>query len=272
VHYKLGRSTEALHELFAALQGLPEDETVWEHLGDIYAVRGDSATAWHAWRKSEGLYAPDTKIPHFAEDIEKTFSPEQLGNLYQAYLDESQGGYKKLSGLCDIKGDILGKKFSYTGLFTFKAPDDLNIDLLGPLFTPLLRLRMNKEGFSMDPLRIPGLNPEAVEQSAEAAVNLIRDYLSGKFFTLKPALFKKAWRGPEIDADGWRFLLFGPGARLQSILPQSGAGVGLTLDGLHAVQGRQVPKTMTVSGKDFSLSIDFNTVKTDFDPVPLPGQ
>jgi tetratricopeptide (TPR) repeat protein len=265
--FKLGRSSQALGELMLALQGLPEDETVWEHVGDIYSVMGDSVTAWRAWRKSEGLYAADAKIPHKAEDIEKNFSPDQLGGLYQSYLDESQGGYKKLSGLCEINGDILGKKFNYTGLFTFKGPDDLNIDLLGPLFTPLLRLRANKEGFAMDPLRIPGLNPEAVEQSAEAAVNLIKDYLSGKFFTLKPALYKKAWRGPEIDADGWRMQLFGSGARLQAILPQSGSGVGLTLDGLHTVQGRQVPKTMTVSGKDFSLSIEFTNIKTDFEPV-----
>ena len=74
VHFKLGRSTQALQELGTALQGLPDDETVWEHVGDVYSARGDSVTAWHAWRKSESLYAPDAKIPRKAEEIEKKFS------------------------------------------------------------------------------------------------------------------------------------------------------------------------------------------------------
>ena len=164
----------------------------------------------------------------------------------------------------------MGKSFGYTGLFTFKAPGDLSIDLLGPLFTPLLRMRQDEQGFAMDSLRIPGLNPEAVAQSAKAAVSLIHDYLSGGFFRLKPAVFKKGWRSSEIEVGDWRLALDPSGASVESIVPKGG-GPELAINGLHTVQGKQVPKTMTVSGKGFSLSIEFTSIKTEFEPVPLPN-
>ncbi|MBI3554291.1 MAG: tetratricopeptide repeat protein [Elusimicrobia bacterium] len=268
VHFKLGRSSEAMHELFSALRGLPEDETVWDHLGDVYAARQDFGSAWRFWKKSESLYSPEAKLPRKASAVEDKFSPEVLGGDYQDYLAMAEGGYQKLSGLCEIKGVILGHSLAYTGLFTFKAPEDLSIDLLGPLFTPLLRIRLNKEGFLMDPLRIEGLDPANVMSAADASVAVIRDFLSGRFFTAKPARCKKGWRTTQIEVGAWRLVLDKAGVRVHTVESASGSGVSLALEQFSRVQGRQTPKVMTVTGKGFSLSIEFTNVKMEFKPLP----
>lgn len=270
VHFKLGKSSQALSELTQALRGLPEDETVWEHLGDLYAARGEMPTAWRYWRRSESLYAPESKVPHKAEDAQKKFSPEDLGKYYQDYLASAQSGFKKVSGLCEFKGQILGKTFAYNGLVTFKAPGELTLELLGPLFTPILRMKLGEGGFTMDPLRIEGLKPEAVDAAADQTMALLRDYFMGRFFAMKPASFKKAWRGGgDIELPEWRLGLDPSGARAQTITPLK-EGVALTLDRFSRVQGRLAPKSLTASGKGFALAVEFTDVKMEFAPLVLP--
>ncbi len=270
VHYKLGRSTEALSELLEALHGLPEDDTVWDHVGDAYAKLGDKPSAWRYWKQSQFLQAPEAKPNRKADGIEDKFSPETLGGYYQDFLAQSEGGYQKLSGLCEIKGTILGHTLTYQAIFTFKGPEDLSVDMLGPLFTPILRIRVNKDGFLMDPLQIEGLKPENVMSAAEASMTLIRDFLAGRFYALKPARFKSGWSKKELELPGWLVRLDKEGIRAESIESAKSGGVTLTLDQFGRTQGHSVPKVMTVAGRGFTISIEFTNVKLEFKPVPLP--
>ena len=200
VHYKLGRSTEAVAELRKAADALPEDDTVLDHLGDAYAAGGDVAAAWRVWKRAS---------PEKAARTERRFSTEQLGGLYLDYLKSLQGGIRKLSGLCEMRGKILGREFSYRCLVTFRTPDELEIELLGPLFTPVFRIKLNDQGFVMDPLNLEGVDPRAVTEAAYNAVALMRQYLSGRLFDLGAARYKKKWwRGLRwLELPGWRLTL-----------------------------------------------------------------
>jgi tetratricopeptide (TPR) repeat protein len=112
VHFKQGRSTEAVKELLEAAAQLPEDESVWEHVGDAYKRGGLPASAWFAYKRSESLAAPEALKPRKAADLQEGFTAEQLGAYYLDYLKVTQGALRKVSGICDISGEILGKPFS----------------------------------------------------------------------------------------------------------------------------------------------------------------
>jgi hypothetical protein len=59
------------------------------------------------------------------------------------------------------------------------------------------------------------------------------------------------------------------GNRLETARATEG-DTALALSGFSRVQGRQAPKVMTVTGKGFSVAIEFTNVKMEFAPAVLP--
>jgi len=265
VRFKQGRSTEAIQGLLAALERLPEDENVWDHLGEAYAAAGQASSAWFAWRQAESLTPSEARKKSKAEALQGRFGPEELGGYYLDYLKANLGGIRKLGALCELKGAILGRSFSYSGILAFRAPQDLDLELLGPLFIPMFRLRLNREGFVMDSLRLEGLRPEAVMEAAHAAFSLIRDYLSGGIFSLRPARYKKGWRSQEIAVPGWTLSLSPDGLLPEALWPQAHAGTRLVLEDFSRAKGRQVPGRLKVLGRDYSLSLELKSLSLELE-------
>ncbi len=56
-HFKLGNLPEAIRQLERAAQLLQTDPTIFVHLGEAYAKRGDAARAQQAWEKALGMDA-----------------------------------------------------------------------------------------------------------------------------------------------------------------------------------------------------------------------
>lgn len=263
VHFKQGRSTEAVKELQGAILLLPEDETVWDHLGDAYEAVGSSAAAWRAWKKAGALNPSDARVPGKADRLEARFSEGELGGLYLEHLEGLQGGLRKLSGLCDLKATILGRSFSFQCLATYRFPDELDIDLLGPVFTPMFRIRLNAQGFAMDPVRVEGLDQKAMLDAAYAAFSAIRDYLSGRLFSLRPARYKRGWRSRQVSVPGWRLDLSPDGLMAVGLRPESPPEHRVTLEEWGRWKGRHIPRRIQVSGKGFSLTLRFDDVKIE---------
>ena len=96
VHYKQGKSSEAIVDLLKAADALPEDETIADHLGDALvapAIRGLSAIL----EASRSLFGAGERLPEKAAKIEKELGGRSWA-LYLDYLREVQGGFKKLGG------------------------------------------------------------------------------------------------------------------------------------------------------------------------------
>lgn len=266
--FRQGRSTEAAAHLASALALLPEDETIWDHWGDVAAARGNPRAAWLSWKKSLALKDGEVKVPAKVRAAEARWTSVELGSALQDYLAASHGGLVKLAGLCELEGHILARAFGYSAFFTFRAPHEIDLDLLGPLFTPLLRARLNAEGFVMDPLRLDGIKPEETAEAVSSFLSLMRDYLSGKAFEARPARARRSWLGRRrwLEAGEWRLDLDSRALRLEG-LQKGGAGYALKLKEHGRVQGRLVPRVLSVEGRGFSFGVRFDDVKIEFRPA-----
>lgn len=261
VHYKLGRFSPAVSELAKAAEMLPHDATVWDHLGDAEYAAGRPEDAWRSWKKAQSLDPLGVKPHKKSARIEKEFPPESLGEEYLGHLKGLHAGIRKYSGLCEIKGLILGRAFTYSAVLTYHEPERLELELLGPLFTPMLRMRLNGSEFVMDPLPLEGLDAGTVHEAVFGALSLVRDYLSGAIYAGRPARYHSGWRRSEVEAAGWRLGLGDDELRLESLSASSPNPLRLDLGEFSVKAGRHLPAQMTVTGRGYAL--DFRVQKSN---------
>lgn len=271
VHFKQGRVQDALAELINAAKTLPEDDTVWEHVGDAQAASGDMRSAWLSWRRSQALASGPSTAARKAVKAQRKFKPEELGALYQDFFSYGQGGIEKLDGLCRLSGAVLGHAFSFQAM-VHSRKRDFSIEVLGPLFSPVARMSVGPSGFAMEGLRIPGVPQGDVDQAAGQALALLRDYMSGGVFRLSPARWHRTfWRRRQsVRADELKIALDSSAALAARLLPEKGAVRALDLAEFGREQGHLLPKTLTVDGRGFKFSIDFTDVKAALAPLPIP--
>jgi tetratricopeptide (TPR) repeat protein len=259
--FKEGRSTEAVVELEASAKTMADDESLWEHLAAAYEKVGNSDAAWLAWRLAQSLGAP--KAGEKAEALQKNFSDEALGELWRRHLSAVQGGVKKMSGLCELKGRIAGHAVSRQALFTFRAPRDVSFELLGPMFSTAWRARLDDRGFAMDSFPVEGLDQRRVEEAARGAFTAIAAALSGEAFAPGPARMEKGWGRVSLVRPAWRIDLDEGLAR--TISPADN-GVAVSLSDFMRARARQVPRLMETKGRFWELAISCAEPKAEFVP------
>lgn len=263
--FRQGRFTQAVQELDLALKLLPEDETVSDHLGDALAAAGQPVPAWRAWKRAQALQAPQGSGAGKSMAAQAAFKREELGGYFMEHLASMQGGLRKLHALGRVHGTVMGREFSYDAMLDFDAGQErLSVDLLGPLLTPMFRLSLGPLGFAMDRLKLPGVKPEALGDAVQGSFFAVREILEGKLFALRPAVFKKGWRGSAVTAPGWRFGLDASGARLASLSPQE-AGPSVRLERYEKVKGKIVPASFKVSGLGYAVIIELDQLKAEFE-------
>ena len=259
--FKQGRSTEAVVELEFSARAMPDDESLWEHLAAAHQAVGNAEGAWLDWRLAQSLGAP--KAGEKAEALQKNLSDEALGDLWRRHLAAVQGGVKKMSGLCELKGRIAGHAVSRQALFTFRAPREVSFELLGPMFSTAWRARLDARGFSMDPFPVEGLDQRRIEEAARGAFTAIAAALSGEAFAPGPARMEKGWSRLSLMRPAWRIDLDEGLAR--SISPADN-GVAVALSDFMRVRARQVPRLMETKGRFWELAISCAEPKAEFIP------
>jgi tetratricopeptide (TPR) repeat protein len=268
VLYKQGRSTEAVAELGSAAAGDPEDSTVWDHLGDAWSAAGVLDSAWLSWQRAAAMAAGTSAAGRKAARLRRRFSPEDLGELYLEDLAAVHGRAAKLSAVCRVEAEVLGRRFAYDGMLTFRGPRELSLDLLGPLFAPLFRVRLGPEGFSMDAIRVEGVDPDLIRQAVDQVFVSLREYLSGELFTLRPARYEKHWwRRGWLMAAGRRLDLDATGVRLAAMASSSGQG-RVAFGDFVKVAGHLVPRQISLAGIGYALTIRLDQPKAEFLPEP----
>ncbi|MBI4386416.1 MAG: tetratricopeptide repeat protein [Elusimicrobia bacterium] len=270
-YFKQGRLQDAKIELKAALQKLPEDPTVWEHLGDAYEVLGDSGTAWVAWRMSLLGGAEGERLRKKLAALEARRSPQALGNLWMEYFRRVYGGIEAYSGLCEITGSVAKKKWSFKALMMFESPQSLRLDFLGPFWVPLFRARVaGRTLFEMDPFPVDGISPEVLQEAVAHTLFTVRDGLSGRIFEGRPAEFHEGWRTHWVGGGAYQLFLDDTSGDLRSFQGTSDS-MRILLDEFEAVEGRRVPTHLKAEAKNFSIDIRLNSPRVRFfPPAPLP--
>jgi len=259
--FKQGRSTEAVSELEASARSIAEDEALWSHLAEAYQAVGNAEEAWLAWRLAQSLGSP--KAAAKADELQKNLTDEGLGELWRKHLAAVQGGVKKMSGLCELKGKIAGHAVSRQALFTFRAPREISFEILGPMFSTAWRASLDARSFSMDPFPVEGLDQGRVEEAAHGAFRAISAALSGEAFEPGPARMEKGWGRVSLMRPAWRVDLEGGLAR--SISPADN-GVAVALSDFMRVRSRQVPRLMETKGRFWELAISCPEPKAEFLP------
>ncbi len=252
VYFKQGLYPQAQAELRTALGLLGEDATVSEHLGDVYQVLGDSVAAWSQWKKAAWTEEAE-RLREKLDALESRLSPPMLGNLYLDLAGSSISGLTSYSGPCEIQADIFNRRLRFSGLLSYKSPAELRLELIGPLFTPILRARVGADdSFEMDPVHLEGISPELLEETVSRSLRLMRAYFGGRIFEGRPAVFHKGWRTEWVAAPQGQFFFDGRRQSLGSF-QEAASGLRLSLDDFQARGGRRVPETLRLEGKGFSI-------------------
>ncbi len=189
---------------------------MWDHLGEARKSLGRDESAWRAWRLSQSFGG--AKAGAKADALQKNLTPEAAGELWRAHLESVHGGVRKFSGLCDVKGRIGGHVVSEQALLTFRAPMDLTLEILGPLFLPIARARIDVHGFEMDQFPIEGVKDEQVRAATEGILSIVAAALDGEPYLHGPAKLDEGWGRRELDRPAWRVAI-GDNALAKSLAP-----------------------------------------------------
>ncbi|MFI5348945.1 MAG: tetratricopeptide repeat protein [Elusimicrobiota bacterium] len=265
VMFKQGRSTEAVSELALSARALPDDDSVWDHLGDARKAVGRDEAAWNAWRLSQSFGG--AKAGAKADALQKGLTDEASGELWRAHLATVHGGVKRFSGLCEIKGKIGGHPVSQQALLTFRAPNELTLEILGPLFSPIARARIDVNGFSMDQFPIEGLTDKQVHDATEGVLSVVDAVLGGAPYAPGKAKLDGGWGRRELDRPDW-VVEIGDNALVRAVKPVGGAA--MSFPDFEKAGVRRVPKGFSASGHSWEFSLSCPQPKIETEPSLPP--
>lgn len=265
IEFKRGRYEAALEALKKATAALPTDETVWSHLSLAQEMNGDALGAWLSLKRAQSSAPEDAALAKKAAALESGLTPEQLGERQLAFAKALHGRFAVFGGPCAIEGSLGGKPFKFNGLLHYRAPRELSMDVLGPMFVPLFRAQLGSdESFVMDPLELDGVKPETAREAVYGALKVLRRWLDGSVFDLRPGTLKRPWRKPaRVEAAGAILTLDKAEAAVESL--QDSGGLELLLGDYAWVAGRRVPATLTVQTRGFELKFRFARPEVRFE-------
>ncbi len=261
-YFKQGRSNEAKTELELAIKHLPNDATVWEHLGDVHTALGDLSKAYESYVRAEGFDHGD-RVRKKRGEAEGKLSPSEAGAKALELAAAGLKGVTRFGGPCDVSGTVVNHPFRYAGLLRYDAPSELQLEFLGPLFVPVFRAKVKGEdGFEMDPLHLEGVPPEAAQDAVYRGLRLVRDFIDGRLFAARPADLKHGWHGGSVKTADGEFT-FQPGGRLRTFETAAQPAVKLSVEygpeDKTADAPRGLPVGLKLEGRGFKLDLALPT-------------
>ncbi|TBR25935.1 tetratricopeptide repeat protein, partial [bacterium] len=267
VLFKQGDVAGAGVWLRRAADALPGDETVWGHLADALEASGDLPAAWTAVKRAQAAAPESAALAKKAAALEKDWSPEDLGARTLELQKTLRGRLASYGGPCTVEGSVAGRPFKFNAFLHYRAPKELGLDVLGPLFVPLFRAQLGAdESFTMDPLSLEGVPPEAARDAVYAALGLVRRWLDGSAFDPRPGAFRRSWRrSARIETAPAVFALDKGGTLVESFKENAEPGLELVLGGTRALGGRYIPSSLKVQTRGFTLEFRFPRPEVRFE-------
>jgi len=267
VLFKLGRSTEAAHELAVAAKNLPDDDEVWGHIATVREALGEKDMAWRAWRLSQSFGGKSAA--ERADALQKPMSPEAAGELWRAHLAAVHSGVKRFAGVCTFEGKIGGRTLSQKAMVNFRAaPRQFSLEILGPLFSPVARATLDEKGFTMDDYHIDGFDDAQVRAAAEGSLSAIAGAIAGEPFAAGPARIE-GWGRHTLARSSWTVDI-STDAVARSVTPAGGAA--LNFSDFDKNRLRRIPRAFQSSGRFWELTLSCPEAKIELEAPdePLP--
>ena len=265
--FKRGDAAGAIVWLKRAADALPGDETVWGHLADALESAGDGTAAWTAVKRAQAAAPDSAGLAKKAAALEKGWTPEELGSRTLDLQKALRGRLLSYGGPCVVEGAVAGRPFKFNAFLHYRAPKELGLDVLGPLFVPLFRAQLGSdESFTMDPLSLEGVPPEAAREAVYQALTLVRRWLDGSAFDPRPGAFRRSWRrSARIETAPAVFALDKGGTLVESFKENGEPGLELVLGDYRSLGGRYVPSSLKVQTRGFSLEFRFARPEVRFE-------
>ncbi|MDE2491864.1 MAG: hypothetical protein KGM24_13545, partial [Elusimicrobia bacterium] len=223
--------------------------------------------AWRAFRLAQSYGAPQAALE--ARALQKGLSGEEAGELWRGHLEDLHGGVRRFSAVCDVSGRIGERSLSEQAMLTFRAPKDLTLEILGPLFAPVARARVDETGFAMDPFPVEGAKDGQVRESVDAVLSSVAGVLAGEPFLPGPAKLDSGWGRRDLDRPAWRVAI-GDDGLARSATPAGGAP--MRLDAFFKAGPRRIPDVFSGKGRFWEFKISCPDPKVETDPFPAPAE
>ena len=264
-YFKEKQFPQAVDELSHAAKLLPDDPTVWDHIGDALAEMKQPEKAWGAWKTSSANDPENKQVLEKVSRAESGWNSSELGQRLFEFLRRRRGAFSRLGAVSNVTATIAGRTVNLTGLLSFSAPNDLSLEVLGPLMVPMFHARLeDDQPFAMDPLPVDGLPPETFEKVMARSFVLLRDYLSGKLFDERPVDYHNGWRTRWMATPKHQIFLDDARTRIEGVKSEDDLPVRLSLSDFKTLHGHSVPGFFKLEGKGFSVSIQLQNPKASF--------
>jgi len=264
-YFKQKNFPKAAEELEKATALLPDDPTVWDHMGDALRELKSPIRAWEAWKTSS---ANDPENKHVVEKVnaaESSWSSRELGERLFQFFQRRQGGFASYGAVADLNATVGGKTVHLTGLLSYKAPGDLSLEILGPLMVPMFHARLSGDRpFEMDPIPLEEVSREQFQKIMARGFTLMRDYLSGALFGERPVDYHNGWRTRWMATPKHQVFLDETRGRIQGVKSEDEFPVRLSIDEFKSIRGHTVPAFFRLEGKGFSFTFRLQNPKASF--------
>ncbi|MBI4056501.1 MAG: tetratricopeptide repeat protein [Elusimicrobia bacterium] len=280
VHFKQGKVRDGLKELKTALQQMGDDETIWEHLGDVYQVLGDTPTAWMCWKISYAMDSSHKSVRDKLKTAEKQIPEEKMRSLFLKYLEYTQDHLESLSALGHLKTTVQGQSFESPCLISFKSSSELKVELLGPMLVPVGSFRLLDRGpvsqgdpsrfsvlpkFEMDSFSLPGISSAALQATSEEALQMLWGYWGGEVFRGRVLGLHRGWTRGWIETKEYQLFLGDESIRLEGLKKMDPkTNFRLNLSDFSRVNGRIFPVQYVLKGPGFFAELELSRWATKF--------
>jgi len=262
VHFRKGDYVSALSELKKAAALANDDETVWDHLGQIFAKNGNSKDGWYCFKISLAIKSSKTVRGRLSE-IEKTARAADIAAWQARYLSAVYGGLKEFSALCKVTASAAGKEAEFSGILHYKANEALTLDLTGPMFTPAWKLKIASGTFEMTASDGENEKEPELRAAAEAMFSALSDYFTAAMLSAKSPEFSSN----ELKTDGAVIGLDSDGTKITGL--KTGGKSELKFSNHQRARARHVANTLEFGSGRLSIKVDLTRWSASFDPAAI---
>jgi tetratricopeptide (TPR) repeat protein len=264
VYYREGYFHRALSQTFSALEKSPEDADIWAHLSAIEKALKKRRKAWVALKMSMTLSSHGNQAEKKLKQMNKKLSKWETGDYFSSYLSLLQDDITEFSSACQLKLKIFGHQVSFPASCSFRAPSDISIEVMGPMFSSLFDMEISSGSFSMGRISIRGVSPSNARRASRQALAMIADYFSGNIFSDSPVEYVKRFGHRSLKGKNWVLSLDGKGAAVSELKSSLYPHQSLTLSKFQDLAGHLFPSSLEVRGKGFVFDIDFSNSDVHF--------
>ena len=263
VYFKKGHLPEAFEQLQKAAGTMNTDDTLWLHLGDVFAARGDAKNAWLSYHFSHFIKPDQKSLAERIAKAEKQIPSPAMPGLYSAYFNTVAPRTVKYSALCRLTASGGFKSASFDAIVSYSS-GALSLDLTGPMFTPVIgfRLEQSTDGKRTFSVRQGGGSAGELDALAERILSILYDYYSGQVYAGEPQKVS----GSCLQAGDTEVCMDKAGLRPQTFTRKNGGKVSLNT--IYEPTGNDIlPETLELKSGGLKVLLTVTRPSQELEPA-----